>query len=257
MKRIFSAVAICCFIFSYGFSATLDFDELKTYLEDKYVEPLAKDIGSVLAGGMFHSGRTLGFPGFDVGVGIVTSMKPNKDNKILRESFGTLDNPDDKMFGLPFLQVSVGLPKKIDIIVRGYPETHDIKLFGAGLKYCIVKQEIAVFELGLSAMYSYNSLEYTTFKADVHSLAGIFSIKAPVVEPYFGIAVDKTSLETELSPAVLAVLGPTKTNIDVSTTAMRYVLGLNFSLIPFTYINVAGTYLIDHFGVDFGLGVKF
>ncbi|MDO8735426.1 MAG: hypothetical protein Q7K21_09770, partial [Elusimicrobiota bacterium] len=111
MKRFFSVGVICFSVLSFSFSETLDFDQLKTYLEDTYLEPMAKDIGSVLAGNMFHSGRNLGLPGFDVGFGLALSTKPNKDNKILRESFGTQNNPKDVMFGLPFIQASIGLPK--------------------------------------------------------------------------------------------------------------------------------------------------
>lgn len=236
------------------FSESLSFDQLKTYLEDTYLKPMAKDIGSVLAGNMFHSGRNLGFPGFDVGFAMALSTKPNKDNKILREGFGSQNNPKDVMFGLPFIQASIGLPKKIDIIARGFPATNDIKLFGVGVKYCIVKEELAVVKLGWSAMYSYNSLEFTTFKSNVNSLTTMFSIKIPVVEPYAGIAIDRTSLKTYLPPQDI-IIG--KTNLDVTTTIPRYVVGLNFSPLPFTYINIAGTYLVDHLGIDFGLGLKF
>ena len=253
MKKVFTVFAICFFVLSFSFSEALNFDQLKTYLEDTYLEPMAKDIGSVLAGNMFHSGRNLGFPGFDVGFGLALSTKPNKDNKILRESFGTQNNPKDVMFGLPFIQASIGLPKKIDVIVRGFPKTNDIKLFGAGVKYCIIKEEFAVVKLGLSAMYSYNSLEFETLKSNVNSLTTMFSVKIPVVEPYIGIAVDRTSLKTELSAQDLGI----KTNLDVTTTVPRYIVGLNLSPLPFTYINIAGTYLVDHLGVDFGLGVKF
>lgn len=254
-KKTLFVLAICLFTSCYVFCKTPDFDALTSYLEKKYVESLAKDMGSILAGNMFHSGINLGFPGFDIGVGITAASKPTGSNKILRDSFGSINNPDDVLFGLPFLYASIGLPGKFDIMVRGYPESNDIELFGAGLKHCIVKKEIAAVELGLSAMYSYNSLTYKTFKSDVHSFSGIFSVKIPAVEPYCGVAFDSTSLETDLSAVTLATVS--KTNLDVSVTQPRYVLGLNISPFPFTYINIAGTYLVDHIGADLGFGLKF
>lgn len=256
MKKTLFVLTICLFTSCNVFCKTPDFNALTNYLEKKYVESLAKDMGSIIAGNMFHSGISLGFPGFDVGVGITAATKPTNSNRILRDSFGSINNPDDILFGLPFLYASIGLPGKFDVMVRGYPKSDDIELFGAGLKYCIVEKEIGVVELGLSTMYSYNSLTYKTFKSDVHSLSGIFSVKVPVVEPYFGVAFDSTSLETDLSAASLASVSKIK-NLDVSVTQPRYVLGLNISPFPFTYINIAGTYLVDHIGADLGFGLKF
>ncbi|HAX62363.1 MAG TPA: hypothetical protein DCX95_07425 [Elusimicrobia bacterium] len=244
----FICVLYLCNLCSFGFSATLGFDELINKLENTYVKPLAKDVGAVLGGGMFHSGRTLALvPGIDVGFSAVTVMQPSDDDIILKDAIGK------KPFGLPYIQLTKGLPYNLDITLRGFPESQDLKLLGAGLKYGIIERELAVVKLGLSAMYSYNQLQHSNFKATTNSFAGIFSVKIPVIEPYLGIAVDSTKLETDFSNAELGV----KTNVDVSVSEPRYVLGLNFSLIPFTYINVAGTYSVDHYGVDFGLGLKF
>jgi len=251
MKKSFICV-ICvfylCNLCSSSFSETLDFDELINKLEDTYVKPLAKDVGAVLGGGMFHSGRTLALvPGIDVGFCSSMAIKPSEKNLILKESIGK------KPFGLPYIQLSKGLPYRIDITLRGFPESQNLKLLGAGLKYGIIEKEIAVVKLGLSAMYSYNRLQHSDFKATTNSFAGIFSVKIPVIEPYLGIAIDSTKLETDYSVAELAG----NKNVDVTVSEPRYVLGLNFSMIPFTYINVAGTYSVDHYGVDFGLGLKF
>ena len=248
MKRIFSAVAICFSVLSFSFSAVLDFDELINKLENTYVKPLAKDVGAVLAGGMFHSGRTLGVvPGIDVGFSASAAMQPSDDDIILQTAIGK------KPFGLPYIQLSKGLPYKIDIMLRGFPESQDLKLLGLGLKYGIIEKEFAVIKLGLSAMYSYNQLQHSNFKATTNSFGGIFSVKIPVIEPYLGVAIDSTKLETDFTDTELGI----KKNVDVTVSEPRYVLGLNFSLLPFTYINVAGTYSVDHYGVDFGLGLKF
>ncbi|MDD5687171.1 MAG: hypothetical protein PHE88_04980 [Elusimicrobia bacterium] len=251
MKKIFSFFVICILVSGYGFSATLGFDELINKLENTYVKPLAKDLGSVLAGGMFHSGNTLGLvPGIDVGIATASSMKPSDDDIILKTNLGK------KPYGLPFIQLSKGLPMGFDITLRGFPKTQGVEMLGAGVKYGIIEKEFAVVKMGLSAMYSYNQLKYSTFKASVNSLSGIFSIKIPMIEPYIGIALDSTNLKTDFATAELVSVGKVL-NLNVTTTATRYVGGVNFSLIPFTYINVAATYLVDHMGVDFGLGLKF
>lgn len=248
MKRFFSVVVICFSVLGFSFSATLGFDELINKLENTYVKPLAKDVGAVLGGGMFHSGRTLGVvPGIDVGFSASAAMQPSDDDIILKNAIGK------KPFGLPYIQLSKGLPYNFDIILRGFPESQDLKLLGAGLKYGIVEEEFAVVKLGLSAMYSYNRMHHSDFKATTNSFAGIFSVKIPVIEPYLGVAIDSTKLETDFSVTELGI----KKNVDVTVSEPRYVLGLNFSLIPFTYINVAGTYSVNRYGVDFGLGLKF
>ena len=254
MKKVFTVFAICFFVLSFSFSTTLDFDDLINRLDiKKDVEALAKDIGSVLAGGMFHSGRTLALvPGIDVGFCTSIAMKPSEKNLILQDTIGK------KPFGLPYIQLSKGLPYGFDITLRGFPESQGLKSLGAGVKYGIIEKEIAVVKLGLSAMYSYNQLQHSDFKATTNSFAGIFSVKIPVTEPYLGVAIDSTKLETDFSAIELTgqPVGANE-NKSVSVSEPRYVLGLNFSLIPFTYINVAGTYSVDHYGVDFGLGVKF
>ncbi|HAM39362.1 MAG TPA: hypothetical protein DCP53_08240 [Elusimicrobia bacterium] len=250
MKKVFIiTMALCVSIFGNLFSASLDFDDLINKLQKTYVEPFAKDIGSVLAGGMSHSGRTLGLvPGVDVGVGASLSTKPSSDNVILKNSIG------EKLFGMPFIQLSKGLPMNIDIVLRGFPETQGIQVLGFGLKYGIIQKELAAVSLGLSAMYSYNSLTYDTFKANVNSLSGMISLKIPMIEPYIGISIDSTKLETDFT---IAQLPAGVQNLSVTTTQPKYVAGINLSLIPLTYINIGATYLIDHIGADIGIGIKF
>jgi len=260
MKRLFAVVVLCFTVSGFGFSTGLDFDQLIHQLTDSPMKALTKDIGSVLAGNMFHSGRNIGtfvvgIPKFEIGVAVAGALKPNKDNIILKQGFGSAGNPKDQMFGIPFAQVGLGLPYSIDVILRGAPKYQGISLFGGAIRYCILKKSFAVTSLGLSAMYSYNSLKFDTFKANVSSLAGIFSVKVPFVEPYIGLAMDSTTLETQFTPAALQGLVSPK--LKATTSEPRIVAGLTFSTIPLTYVNVAGTKLNDHLGVDVGLGLKF
>jgi len=261
MKRFLSVSVLCLAAVGSCFSASIDFDQLKSRLSDIYVKPLAKDIGSVLGGDMFHSGRSIGtflcgIPRFEIGVGVAGALKPSKDDVILKEGFGSPANPKDQMFGLPFAQVALGLPLGVDVAVRGAPEYQGLKLLGGGVKYCLYQKSFVVTSLGLSAMYTYNRLEYKSFEADTNSIGGMFSVKVPGIEPYAGVAVDYTKLDTQFSPAELAAAS-SHLNISAKTSQVRYVAGINFSLFPFTYVNVEGTSLGDHYGVDAGLGLKF
>ncbi|OQA92266.1 MAG: hypothetical protein BWY26_00380 [Elusimicrobia bacterium ADurb.Bin231] len=261
MVKRFLAVVVCFLLSVPVFAAEISFDELKNNLSKTCVEPMAKDIGSVLAGNMFRSGTSIGthfkwVPGIQVGVAVAGSLKPREDNVILQQGFGSATEPKDAIFGLPFAQVGLGLPFGIDVVVRGAPEMQEIKLMGVGLKKTIIERGFASVKIGLSAMYSHNRLEYTSFKAETNSFTGIFSVKVPLVEPYIGVAIDKTSLETEFTPTEL-MTASNPVNIDVTTTDPRYVAGLNFYTVPLTYINIAGTYLGDHMGVDVGVGLKF
>lgn len=263
MKKFFAAVVLCFTVSGFGFSAGFDFNQLINELTDTPMKALTKDMGSVLAGNMFHSGKNIGtfavgIPRFEVGLAVAGALKPNKDNIILSQGFGSAADPKDQMFGIPFIQVGLGLPYNVDVIVRGAPKYQDITLFGAAVKYCAFKKSFGVASLGLSAMYSYNTLKYSSFDVSVNSISGIFSVKLPVIEPYIGIAMDNTTLETQFTAAELATAGVAATaKLKADTSEPRMVAGLTFSMIPFTYINIAGTKLNDHMGVDFGLGLKF
>ena len=77
------------------------------------LKPFALDLGGIIGGADFHSGRTLGFPGFDVGISGTVQFRPDRDDLILR-------NSGVQRFGMPMVQAEIGLPFKFDVIAPGF-----------------------------------------------------------------------------------------------------------------------------------------
>ena len=82
-------------------------DDFKVNVADSLVKPFAADLGGLIGGADFSSGRTLGFPGLDIGAVGMVQNRPGRDNLILR-------NAKVKEFGLGMLQARELLILKTD-----------------------------------------------------------------------------------------------------------------------------------------------
>src|SRR3954462_848815 len=76
------------------------------------LKPFTRDLGGLLGAATFHSGRSLGFSGFDVGARYGMQFRPSTGNNIMRG--GGVHS-----FGLPWVQAEIGMPFKIDGFIRG------------------------------------------------------------------------------------------------------------------------------------------
>ena len=92
------------------------------------LKPFAKDLGGLIGGADFNSGRSLSFPGFDVGLTGTMQSKPSSDDLILKKA-------DVNSFGVPMLQGAVALPMiGTDIIVRGITYS-EFSILGGGVRF--------------------------------------------------------------------------------------------------------------------------
>lgn len=237
---VLAAVAVVCVS---SILRAAPFDEFKDRASSELLKPFARDLGGLLGGADFHSGRSVGFPGFDVGgVGVIQS-KPGSDNKIFNDA-------GVKAFGLPLVQAAIGLPFNVDLAVRGVSAA-GISIVGGGLRYGIYKSGLAKFIPDVSVSAFMDKLDHDYFKATHYSMDVSASFDIPVIKPFVGIGFDNTKVE------VKQAANPLLAGVSATSKDMRYTAGINFSPIPLIY--VFGAYSIFHGvpGMQFGMGARF
>ena len=192
---------------------------------------------------MFHQGKALGFPGFDIGIH-VPARKVSADNEIVKAA-----GIDTFMF--PALQAEIGLPAKIDVLARymGYAGSN---LIGVGGRYGIFKGSLPLMpSLSVQGMYTMLDVnaDANKFKANTMSVAAVASFNIPVVDPYVGLGFDSTSVEPDSSLSLPGMKG--------SASNYRLEAGINLSLFPLTYLQLGGVLINSDLSYTAGLGVKF
>ncbi len=219
------------------------FGEFKSRVQTQLIKPFAKDIGGIIGGSDFNSGRVLGFPGFDAGLAGVVQFKPDSDNLIFT-------NAKVKEFGLPVVYASFGLPYSVDAVLRGMSAS-DITLIGGGLRYGVYKSGLAKFVPDVTASVFFDKLAHDYFDVTHYSLDIHASMDIPVIKPFIGVGYDNTKVEIKASN------NPLITGLSDTAKEMRYTLGAKFSPVPLIY--VFGAYSIFHGspGAQIGAGARF
>lgn len=251
MKKVFCVAAFLLLSAGVSFGAN-PFDEFQKEITgvvqevaQKNLDNFAKDLGGMLGSGSFHDGKSLGLPGFDVGIHI-PAKKVNEDNVIMKKA-----GLDTVLF--PVLQAEIGLPAKIDLIGR-FVSYNDATLVGGGLRYGIIKGAVpGLPSISVQALYNMldvksgaNKLKASTLSASVAASFGL-----PIVNPYVGVGIDYTSVEPDAS-ITLPVSG-----MKGSASGVRLEGGINLSLVPFTYLQLGGALINGDMGYTLGLGVAF
>lgn len=221
------------------------FGGFKDYADSGSLKPFSRDLGSVLGGAAFHSGRSLGFSGFDVGVRGGLRMNPSKGNQILRAK-------GVKVFGLPWVQAEIGLPFRLDGYIRGV-SYQGLTIAGGGLRYGLSKTADKPKTPQLLLATSAHSVAHRYFSASHFSGNIVGSITVKWMTPYIGGGVDRTRVVVRTVP----VLDPTLEGATVTTLTSRFTAGV--SLRPKTYLYLHGAYVLAHgqSGFDSGFGIRF
>ncbi|OGS21351.1 MAG: hypothetical protein A2252_08915 [Elusimicrobia bacterium RIFOXYA2_FULL_39_19] len=225
----------------------LDYNNIINYANDTDAQKeatfnaLAKDMGAVLGGGFYHSGKSLGVVGFDAG-GRISIQKISDDNKLFK------DNNTD-MIALPWVQLEKGLPMKIDLIVRGI-SSDGLTAYGGGIKYNLISFAV----LNISAVLSHNQLTHDYLKATTTGLGVVASLDIPIIKPYVGFGSDST----EVTPGTKALAdAPLLEGVKGKSSGTRIEAGVNISPLPLLYIYGAYTMVNSGTGYAGGLGLKF
>jgi len=219
------------------------FDDFRDKLQSQYMKPFARDIGGLLGAADFHSGRTVGFPGFDVGVTGSVQATPSSDNGILRDS-------GVKMFGLPLVQATVGLPYNIDVSARGMSMA-GATIIGGGIKYGVFRHDLAKMlpDVSVGAFYDSLSQDYVKMNHFSTSLAASFDL--PIVKPFASAGMDWTHLEAKVDG------GDVTSGASVNTAEPRFSVGVGVTPFPLVYAFGAYNWLHGNSGFELGAGVRF
>ena len=244
MKKLVSSLVVVMLFGSLAFADAV-FDEFKSGITgyansviQTRLDSFAKDLGVLLGGGSFHQGKSLGFPGFDVGIHVPFVKVKNED---------VLMNAN--LLALPILQAEIGLPAKFDLIAR-YATDNNSSFIGMGLRYGIINNSLPGLP-SLSIQAVSNTLNVNAgvnkLKATTMSAACIFSINLPIITPFAGVGIDNT----EVTP------DSTITKLIGKSSSMRFEVGANLTLFPFTYIQFGGVLVNGDINPSAGFGIKF
>ena len=245
MKRslkMMSILVLSLMVFTSGVWAD-PFEDFKTNVSSALLKPFVADLGGLIGGADFNSGRTLSFPGFEVGLATVIQFKPDSDNLVLK-------NAGVDAFGLPMVQVSAAIPTiGVDAAVRGL-SVSGLGIVGAGLKYGVYKSGIAKFIPDVSVSAFYDTIKYDYFKGNHYSFNVAASFDIPVIKPFIGLGYDKTTLEIKNVSVLL-------NGVEAKAGETRMTVGAKVTPFPFTYLYGAYSMLHGNTGAQLGLGIKF
>ena len=216
----------------------------ETFADAGALKPFTRDLGGVLGSASFHSGRSLGFSGFDIGARMGMQFYPEKGDSILR-------NRGVKSFGLPWIQAEIGLPYRCDGFIRGI-SYEGLTIAGGGLRYGLFKGSDKAWSPQLLVSAVAHSVVHQYFSASHVGGGLVYSMGTPRFTPYLGAGLDRTRLVVRSSK-----LDSTLNGAEVTAVGSRFTAGMNLRLWTFGYIHAA--YLLVHgqSGAEAGLGVRF
>jgi len=245
MKKLI--ISLCLLpVLTAGASAD-SFEDFKTQIAlqgEALLKPFAMDLGGVIGANDFNSGRTLGFPGFEVGLAATVQAKPSDENRVLRDA-------DVNAFGVPMVHAGVALPAVgADVMARAV-SLSGFSIVGGGLRKSIIKSgTLTKFIPDVSVSAWYDVINYDYFKGSHLSFDATASFDIPVIKPYVGVGIDRTTLEIKNVNAAL-------NGVDATISKPRYTVGVRLSPLPLLYIYGAYNILHGQAGYSVGAGAKF
>jgi hypothetical protein len=218
--------------------------DFQSRVQADLIKPFALDLGGILGGASAHTGRALGMPGFWAGVVGSVQTRPDRDDRIL-------NNAGVKAFGVPMIEVGVGLPLNFDVIVHGI-KAYDATIFGGGVRYGLYKTGlVTTFLPNVSISAFGDKVNYKYFNATHGALNAVATWNLPIVKPFFlaGYDVTKVTVGSAVAPGV--------SGLSATARGSRFSAGVDVHPLPL--ISLRGAYTLRHGipGFDFGLGAQF
>jgi hypothetical protein len=244
MKRLLAVLlAVSCA--APAFAVVDEFGGFSDYADSGSLKPFTRDLGGILGSSTFHSGRSLGFSGFDVGASYSAQFYPSKGDTILQ-------NNGVRSFGLPWVQADIGLPFKIDGFIRGI--SYDgLTVAGGGLRYGLYSPSDKPWTPQVLVSVVGDSVVHQDFSASHFGADLVASMGNSTVTPYLGAGFDRTRLQAQVDSAV----DPTLAGTSATTLESRFTAGVRVKPFQFTYFDVAYDLMHGQSGAEAGLGVRF
>lgn len=247
-KRVLAVLVLAFFFGAVGASpaaAQDQFGGFQEFIDRGSIKPFARDLGAVLGAATFHSGRSLGFSGFDVGVRSGLMFSPDRNNRALR-------GRGVSVFGIPYVQAEIGLPFSLDGFIRGV-SFQGVTISGGGLRYALSKASDKPLTPQFLLSWSGHSVTHKDFSASHFGFNLVTSVQYKVLNPYLGLGVDRTRVVVRAVPKV----DPTMQGLEEAVLVPRATLGFSARPKPYLYLHGALTYTNRNAGVDTGLGIRF
>lgn len=244
MKKYFAATAALLALSSCAFASD-PLKDFEAYATVDSLKPLARDLGGMLGSGLYNTGRSLGFSGFDIGMRGAVQFRPSGGNAVMKKS-GVKD------FYLPWAQAELGMPYRIDGFIRGF-SYQGFTFAGGGLKWGLLPikdvpyaMQAMVVVAGHAATHKYVSI--------VHANAGlVLSMRlSQKLTPFIAAGADHTRLNVTGVSSSSPVFDQSVKVWDYRATA-----GFNFRPWSYAYISGAFNYLHGQPGAEASLGLRF
>ena len=243
MKRTFRVLALL--LAASAARANMNpFSQFSARARPESIKPFALDLGGLLGSDVAHSGRTLGFPGFWAGVVGAAQARPGANDLILRDA-------GVGAFGLPLIEVGVGLPFKTDVIVHG-GSLDGARVYGGGLRVGLYRTDLVdVFLPNLSVSAFGDKVNDQFFSASHGSVNAAATWNVPILKPFFvaGYDVTKVTVGSASAPGVAGM--------SATARGSRFSAGVEAAPLPLVSLRAAYTVRHGISGLDLGAGVKF
>ena len=220
------------------------FGNFSRFADGGSLKPFTRDLGGILGAATFHSGRSLGFSGFDVGLRFGGQFYPSRGNRIMRDG-------GVRFFGLPWIQAEIGMPFKLDGFIRGV-SYQGLTIAGGGVRYGLYSKSDEPWSPQVLLSGVGHSVVHRDFSASHAGANLVCSAGTPRFTPYAGVGFDRTRMVVRESTA-----DPTLNGRVTETFESRYTLGARVKPYQFTYVSIAATLAHGQPGAEAGLGVRF
>lgn len=241
MRTLFALLAAAVLAVPASANPLQDFE---ARVRPERLAPFARDLGGVLGAASAHNGRSIGFPGFWAGAVAAMQTRPEKDDLILRDA-------GVKAFGIPMLEVGVGLPAKVDLIAHGL-RAYDATVIGGGVRYGVYRTDLVdTFLPNVSVSAFGDRVTHRAFSATHGALNAAATWNLPILKPFLVAGYDVTEVKVERA-ATVGFQGSKATG-----RGSRFAAGLGVT--PFPFLDLRLSYGLNH-GIPalaFGLGAKF
>jgi hypothetical protein len=244
MKRLLIVSAAVLALFISRAAEADQYGNFSQLADSGSMKPFARDLGGILGSGTFHSGRSLGFSGFDAGVRGGMLFSPDRNDRVLR-------NNGVHAFGLPWVQADIGMPFKIDGFIRGI-SYQGLTIAGGGVRYGLFKTSDAPWKPQVLISGVGHSVVHQSFSASHFGASVVGSMGIPVFTPYIGAGFDRTRLVVRSS-----TLDPTLNGATFQTLESRFTAGVSLRPWPFFYVSLAAILSHGRRGAEGGIGLHF
>jgi len=222
------------------------FGDFEKYADAASLKPFARDLGALLGSAIYHTGRGLGFAGFDVGLREAFQFNPSSGDGIMRRA-------GVKNISLGWIQGEIGMPFRLDGFVRG-TNYDGLTVAGGGIRWSVMKVNDTPHSFQFMLALAGHAAVHEQFSAAHLALSAVGSWRlCPYAIPYLGVGMDRTRLSVKSAPAGSGLIGD-----HVTATGPRLTLGFNLKPAQFVYIGVAANEFFNgRQGLETSLGVRF